>query len=240
MGRGASSAIEDREEGRPRPEADSSHSISGLTEQERITLDTYERSAQDWIRERSGLSPDFWAEEIAKFTGALPGDHVLDVGSGNGRDARLMTSVGYQVVGIDVSSSLLKIARENCPEATFQVASVYDIPFDEEAFDGIWVCASLLHIPKDRARAALQEIARVLRGSGQLFISVKAGEGESLEDGTLGKRFFSYYQAEELRDLIRQAGLEIDEIVERDAGGARWLCLFANKPVASGSTNTGL
>lgn len=85
--------------------------------------------------------------------------------------------------------------------------------FADSTFDGLWVCASFLHIPREEALAALGGFRRVLRPGGLLYLSVKEGEGEIWRDYGEGRRSFTtFYHLEELRQLVEKAGFEIVEI----------------------------
>ena len=208
--------------------------LSGsLTAIERLTLATYERSAQSWFDARN--EPDFWAAEFAAFrTLSAPG-RVLDGGSGGGRDARMMSAAGLQVVGVDVCAQMTAVAQRNCPAALFVHASLYALPFAEGAFDAAWLAASLLHLPKPRARSALREVRRVLSAGAAMFVAVKQGEGERLESGPHGQRFFAYYTAAELRDAVCKGGFRavetplqgvVADIHPIRRADVHWLCAF--------------
>ena len=186
-----------------------------LTDVEALTLRAYERNASAWA---DACAPrDFWAAELRAFSRMLPAPGgVLDIGSGHGRDARILAAAGHPVTGIDISRELLKLARANCPQARFLHASMYELPFEDESFDGALMVASLLHVPKDRAQLALREARRVLRAGARLLVVVKQGEGERLENGPHGQRFFAYYTAAELRRALSDAGFHAVETPLQD------------------------
>jgi len=204
-----------------------SKASSTLSEDEKITLATYEEKAEVWNGSRGG-TPDFWQQEINVFQSMLDGNKILDVGSGNARDASIFVSDGYDVTGVDISPSLLEIARRNCPEAEFRLASVYELPFEDNSFDGVWMAASLLHLPKNKASVALAEVKRVVKEKGVVFISVKKGQGEKFEEDEVGKRFFSYYENNEFQSLLEEAGFHIAQLTESQrARGVEWICAFS-------------
>lgn len=196
-----------------------------LTDAEQQTLATYETQADSWAGARNPKS--FWEPEFQIFRDTLAEGRVLDVGSGNGRDAELFCDHGYQVTGVDISTKLLEVARRREPRASFVRGSVYELPFKDASFDGVWACASLLHVPKDRIQEALAEIRRVLRPGGTLFVAVKSGEGERVEQNELGPRFFAYWQPAEILPTLDAAGLEPYRWHEREGGEATWLVTFS-------------
>jgi 2-polyprenyl-3-methyl-5-hydroxy-6-metoxy-1,4-benzoquinol methylase len=76
-----------------------------------------------------------------------PGSHILDAGCGSGRDAKAFASLGHVVTAFDASAELARLATEHCG---FEVAvrSFHDVD-EVAAYDGIWCCASLLHVPRE-------------------------------------------------------------------------------------------
>ena len=86
---------------------------------------------------------------------------------------------------------------------------------------------SLLHVPKNRLQEALAEIRRVLRPGGTLFVAVKSGDGERVEENDLGPRFFAYWQPTDLVAALDDAGLEPYRWHEREGGDTTWTCTFS-------------
>ena len=105
-----------------------------------------------------------------------PGSHVLDLGCGVGRDARAFLAEGHTVTAVDASSEMVRIATEVTGRPALHMR-FDELPFVEE-FDGVWACASLLHVPKAEMPAVLARVARSLRLGGVLQLSVKYGESE--------------------------------------------------------------
>jgi SAM-dependent methyltransferase len=199
-----------------------------LTADELKTLATYEAQAGAYADTLTDGA--FWEDELDRFEEILPNGHVCDVGSGNGRDAIQLSDRGYQVTGLDVSRALLNIAADREPRAHFVLGSLYALPFEDESLDGIWAAAVLLHVPKPRIREALSEFRRALRPGGILFTAVKVGDGEQMQGGPFGDRFFSYWQPQELVDQLNEAGLPVSAWHVRGSSGCDWLCLYAARP----------
>lgn len=110
-----------------------------------------------------------------------PGDHILDAGCGSGRDARAFAEAGFQVTAFDASAELARLATSHCG---FEVAVRRLENIDEiEAFDGIWCCASLLHVPLAAMPATLDRLWRALRPGGTMYVSFKHGTGEHVHGG---------------------------------------------------------
>ena len=98
------------------------------------------------------------------------------------------------------------MASQNVPNAKFIKMDMRNLIFPESTFEGIWACASFLHVPKIDAEKTLFEFRRVLKPNGLLYLSVKTGESERLvkkEEYLRGANFFAFYTKEELRGLIK-------------------------------------
>jgi SAM-dependent methyltransferase len=185
----------------------------------------YEDHALDYF-ERT-VSADL-SQTHERFLRYLPfRGRILDAGCGSGRDLRAFSQRGFQAIGIDASPALVKLAKAySGVECT--VARLEEITY-ESCFDGIWACASLLHLPKIVLPSALQRLLNALVPGGALFASLQAGEGEVVtEDG----RFFAYYQHDEILGIVRGAGFQIVETwfsadALPDRTDVRWINLIA-------------
>lgn len=106
-------------------------------------------------------------------TAYFKGRKVLDAGCGGGRNSVAMAALGASVTGIDISDSGIEDARNRLPEGldvTYRIGSVLDISFDDESFDFVW-CSGVLHHTTDFS-AGLDEVTRVLRPGGKLFLLI--------------------------------------------------------------------
>jgi Methylase involved in ubiquinone/menaquinone biosynthesis len=99
---------------------------------------------------------------ILDATAAAPGDRVLEVGCGHGLHARQYAE-RFDYTGIDISESLLAVAREQAPGGRFELADAMTLPYQRNAFDAVVGTAILHHLPD--AAAALREWVRVATGS---------------------------------------------------------------------------
>jgi len=122
--------------------------------------------------------------------------HILDAGCGSGRDSKYFLSKGYEVSAMDASREMAARAKVltglDVKEMYFQ-----DIR-DVEAYDAIWTCASLLHVPKKDIDEVLQKLAKALKEFGIWYMSFKFGDTEREKDN----RLFNDYTEDTLQDLI--------------------------------------
>jgi superfamily II DNA or RNA helicase/SAM-dependent methyltransferase/SOS-response transcriptional repressor LexA len=152
----------------------------------------YEQFAADFFALTVGVDMTMIQQ---RFLSTLaPHAHILDAGCGSGRDAKVFAEAGFRVTAFDASPALARLASAHCG---FEVAVQRFEEVDAvEAFDGIWCCASLLHIPLAMMPATLDRLWRALRPGGTLYVSFKHGTGER-EQG--GRRFTDANE-----DLLRQ------------------------------------
>ncbi|RLI99212.1 MAG: class I SAM-dependent methyltransferase [Candidatus Aenigmatarchaeota archaeon] len=193
------------------------------------TIQVYEELAEDYCKAHSDIAE---IKNIAdNFLKKLKGKKVLDIGCGPGRDAKYFSENGLEVTGIDLTSSFVEIASQNAPKAKFIKMDMRKLEFPENTFDGIWACASFLHIPKKDAKNTLLEFRRVLKPKGLLYLSVKQGTEEKFvkKEEYKGRfKFFAFYTEDEFKDLIKSRNFKILEKVideKRDL----WVNIFAIK-----------
>lgn len=118
-----------------------------------LTIAAYNQYADLYDQEVIEFWENFPHDFLEQFTKHLPGKHILDVGSGSGRDALLLRKMGFEVVCQDGSSSMINITTKLCFES--HLADFSEINFPNASFDGIWAYTSLIHIPKDQARKVI-------------------------------------------------------------------------------------
>jgi ubiquinone/menaquinone biosynthesis C-methylase UbiE len=107
-----------------------------------------------------------------------PGDHVLDVGCGPGRLARVFAervAPTGSVAGVDPSPEMINRAtaqaRKYGVAVSFQVAYAQQLPFGESTFDAVACTLALHHVADDDQQTAVAEMYRVLRPDGRLLIA---------------------------------------------------------------------
>lgn len=169
------------------------------------TLRFYDINAELYAKQTRGID---LAHLYRPFLTKIPrGGKILDVGCGAGRDLKRFVEEGFDAVGVDPSEKLAVMARE-FSGCEVLVSNVREISFDQE-FDGVWACASLIHLPHRQLPSALERIFSALRPGGALFVSMQIGSGETvMEDG----RFVARYTSEELSDAIGQARFELTDL----------------------------
>ncbi|MFW9799152.1 MAG: class I SAM-dependent methyltransferase [Candidatus Thorarchaeota archaeon] len=155
-----------------------------------------------------------------------PGGHVLDAGCGAGVPvARTLVDSGFQVTGIDISESMLKLARSHVPEAVFVLQDMTKLSFDEGEFDGAISAFALIHVPRTLHSEVLRHFFRVLRSGGVLLVSLGLDEWEDV-DGYFGHpMYWSHHDKETSHGLVTEAGFRIvwDRVVETRGEKHYWI-----------------
>jgi SAM-dependent methyltransferase len=196
-------------------------------------MNYYDKFAQDYSQNTLKLD---MSHLYGPFLDSLPANaKILDVGCGPGRDLKYFENLGFKVVGIDPSAEMVRLAKEFSNANVIQ-GKIEDVNFDNE-FDGIWACASLLHIPSANLPDVFAKISTLLKLNGAFFCCFKLGQFEGIrEDG----RYFTYLNDESLTKLVSQVhGLVIQKIWvsndARDDKSVSWINCLMIKEIFSKS-----
>lgn len=123
--------------------------------------------------------------------------HILDLGCGTGRDSKYFIDKGYQVTSIDGSIEMCKVA-ENLLNREVKQINFLDINYKDE-FDGIFACASLLHLSPEDLLTVLKKISTALKQNGILYTCFKYGESTRIDNG----RFYNDMTEEKFNNLLK-------------------------------------
>lgn len=104
-------------------------------------------------------------EAVVRLGGLKPGDRVADLGCGSGAFSEELRTIGYSVVGIDISPKLIAVGRAKYPGLELLEGDVEDLPFATGSLDGVLLSGLVHHFP-DPSRCAA-EVYRVLRPGGR-------------------------------------------------------------------------
>lgn len=190
-------------------------------------MDYYNQNAMDFFNRTVNADMQYCHE---KFTKLLKSDaYILDAGCGSGRDSLYFLDHGYKVCSIDASRELCKIAAEYIGQPV-ECIRFQDLEYDD-MFDGVWACASLLHISKQELPEILRRFYRALKQGGVMYASFKFGDREEERLG----RFFSNYQLEEIEKMFADTvgfklieGFETED-VRPDYAGKPWVNVVVRK-----------
>jgi len=139
----------------------------------------FERLAEEWDAQQPPDREEHLRRLLAPFREDLQASgSILEVGTGTGALIPLLRehSPAAPVVSVDLAHGMLRRARGRCPDAWLVQADVHSLPFPTGAFDRA-ICHNVFPHFRDR-RAALAELARVLRPGGLLLILHDLGRDE--------------------------------------------------------------
>jgi len=148
-----------------------------------ITVNYYDANAKLFFSDTVGVD---MSELHSRFLAQLPnGGLILDAGCGSGRDSKAFLNLGFRVNSFDASPELALLATELTGQhvATRTFAQVDEIA----CYDGIWACASLLHLPEREISTAFHQLWCALKPGGLLYVSFKTGEAERTD--SKGRQF---------------------------------------------------
>lgn len=168
-----------------------------------MTQDYYQQQAESFFNNTIDVDMSPLYQE---FLSSIPaGGHVIDAGCGSGRDSRYFFDQGFAVTAFDASSALVELAKKHTGLpvllSTFSEFSV------SKPVDGIWACASLLHVPFDELTATFKHLAKSLKRGGVFYCSFKYGAGEVAREG----RHFTNLNEELLTTVLQGTGLTVDK-----------------------------
>jgi SAM-dependent methyltransferase len=139
-----------------------------------VNIDYYQQNAGTFFADTVDVD---MTPLYRRFLRLLPAQaRIVDAGCGSGRDARAFAEVGHQVTAFDAFPALVALAEAYLGQPV-QCLRFQEIA-RQEAFDGIWACASLLHVPASELPDVMARLRRALKPGGILYASFKYGSGE--------------------------------------------------------------
>lgn len=155
-----------------------------------------------------------YVDEILE--GLLPKAKVLDLGCGTGKPiAKYIVEQGFQVVGIDQSAELLKIAKTVVPEAELVHADMIEIEFAEK-FAAAVAWDSVFHVERKYHAGIYKKIVESIETGARFLLSVGGSGAEDNEANGITSEMFGYeffydaYHPTIARKLLEEAGFEIE------------------------------
>jgi len=157
---------------------------------------------------------------IEEFIEMVPGNGaILDVGCGVGTDSVFLHDKGFHVIGIDLSSGMIEIARNRHPKIEFRIEDLREPKFPDCSFEGIIGSFSLIHIPKEDVPATLSKYNKLLKENSVLFLVLQGGPSEELfvdepykpEE----KTFLNIFSEAEIKKELEKAGFAVVKMKDR-------------------------
>ena len=140
------------------------------------------------------------------------GVKILDLGCGSGIHVKLIRQKDFDVVGIDTSSKLLKIAKKRNPDNEFHLMDVTNLMLPDSSFEGALSLYVLDHLPSDLIITTLEEVYRVLKNKGLFLLILHEGdfEGEKVDLMDPRKKLFRNFKPRSwLEEKMKNIGFKI-------------------------------
>lgn len=194
------------------------------------TRDTYSKSAgslgrhYDEIGERSGD-----IDLAFTLAGNPENARVLEIGCGNGRDARAILRNTPYYTGIDTSPEMIELAREKVPHGTFELADAVTYNYDGP-YDVVFAFASFRHIAPGELGIVLKKIYDNLRVGGVLYISSNYDTyyREDVRKDSYGVRQIHYYNPDIIHHYSPQGLKKVQELYDT-IDGNKWFEVVLKK-----------
>jgi SAM-dependent methyltransferase len=161
----------------------------------------------------------FDREVLDRFAARLRGrGRVCDVGCGPGHVGRYLADRGVDVYGLDLSASMVALARRLNPTMRFEQGDLRALSLPDAALDGIVAFYSLIHLRRADVAGALTELARVLRRGGLILLAFHGGEGEVHADDWFGRGVSidaTLHQPADITAALERAGFVVEAVETR-------------------------
>lgn len=191
------------------------------------TLEYYNKAAKDYIQDTVNADVVELNNFFLKY---IPdGGSILDLGCGSGRDSKRYIEKGYVVTAVDGSEEFCKLASNYIGQDVLCM-KFEELDF-ENKFDGVWACASVLHVPLKDQTIILKKISKALKSGGYFFACYKYGDFEGVRNG----RYFTDLTESRLQILLQEvSNLKlIETLVSTDVRPGRederWLNFIIKK-----------
>jgi ubiquinone/menaquinone biosynthesis C-methylase UbiE/peptidoglycan/xylan/chitin deacetylase (PgdA/CDA1 family) len=159
---------------------------------------------------------------LRETLGQLPcGSRVLDVGCGTGDQVRLVSQWGFQVVGVEPSTTMRRIAQQRNPGGVIHDGLIGALPFPDASFDAVIAIEVLRYLHRTDILAAYREVLRVLKPGGRFFFTMVnryALDAFALYDGI---RRWTHAMRPNAQPPVHCEFVTPAQVV-RDAQGAGW------------------
>lgn len=186
----------------------------------------YDTNATEFLEDTLGANMESLYEV---FIEKLPQNAViLDAGCGSGRDSLYFKNLGHRIIAMDASQEMCQFAGEYIGQSVL-LCRFQDMHF-KVLFDGIWACASLIHVPSSEMVSVLQRFNWYLNDDGVMYASFKYGDFEGEREG----RYYLDLTEESATKFFTEAGFNIEKMwitndVRANHVDEKWLNVLVNR-----------
>lgn len=174
----------------------------------------YNKIAEDYDATRDQFENNKYLDKLNFLLN--PHSQILDIGCGAGKPVDCyFVNKGHNILGIDISENMIKLAKQNVPLAEYKVEDMSRLQVGEYHVDAIVSFYAIFHTSRETHAVLLKKISSFLLTSGLILISMGSSEWEGKEQDFHGtEMFWSHFDAKTNSQLVMNAGFEIllDEI----------------------------
>lgn len=172
-----------------------------------LVRDGYDACAADFNQHRLGAPSEALTPLLARLR---PGAHVLDLGCGTGVPIARALSTAHDVVGVDISSAQIALARQQAPKAAFVLGDITTIEFTPASFDAVVSFYAIFHTPRETHPALFTRIHTWLRPGGLMLASLATTDDGSYTEDFFGvEMYWSNYDMAQYRKMLAACGFDL-------------------------------
>jgi len=183
----------------------------------KIAVEVFNKCATDY--QHKFMNVDLYIDTFDLFCQSIMNDHAeileLACGPGNITTYLLQKRPDYKILGIDLASNMIELARINNPKAEFQLMDCRDIGMLDKKFDGIIGGFCLPYLPKDESLKIIRDASGLLKTNGILYLSTMEDDynKSGFQKGSSGDEIFiHYHQADYLIQALNESNFKIIEV----------------------------
>jgi trans-aconitate methyltransferase len=172
-----------------------------------ITKDYYDKYALNWATSKTD---SFFHEKQFRFFRKLLKDKasVLDIGCAYGIHVPLFFGIGkgLKYSGIDISNSMIKIAKSRYPQLNFQVKNILNYKAPKK-FNAFWAGAVLMHIPIEKWPNLIKSISLNMKRGAIGYLTLP--EERPNPPSEIDQRFFELFDEDKFKKIAGENGWKI-------------------------------
>jgi SAM-dependent methyltransferase len=166
---------------------------------------------------------------------AAGGGPVADIGCGPGHITDYLRGQGIEAFGIDLSPTMVEVARREHPDLRFEIGSMTDLALADESVTGLLAFWSLIHVPDDAIATTFGHFRRVLRPGGPLLLGFHVGDRSDHKTEGYGGHPMNVYvhrrSPAQMSEWLREAGFTVEAELLLDPGDTpSGAIIFARRP----------
>lgn len=215
--------------------------MTGNRDESTPTIAYYDSIADEYASDTLSISLDGLLKRFLSYVpDGLRNRRILDLGCGSGRDSKAIIDLGWDVLPVDGSAEMCRIASDVTGRLARRML-FSEMDFHGE-FAGIWASASLLHVPAEELPDILARCRDAIVLGGILYMSFQMGAGEEVRHGC----HYTDLMPDTARHLVNSCdGLEVLDVILTNGATARrpnlrWVNVFACRVEVPQSHVTGV